>query len=96
MFYTIQAITTGTIPNFIDVAFNFGSKPVSGDSVLLQATQAGYKSIFYGDDTWLTLFPSIFERYDGTTSFVVTDFTEVLCATMFLSSSHVTFSIYVQ
>ncbi|KOC61014.1 GPI ethanolamine phosphate transferase 2 [Habropoda laboriosa] len=73
----IKAITTGTIPNFIDVALNFGSKPISSDSVLYQAKQAGYKSVFYGDDTWVTLFPSIFDRYDGTTSFVVTDFTEV-------------------
>ncbi|XP_076235195.1 phosphatidylinositol glycan anchor biosynthesis class G isoform X2 [Calliopsis andreniformis] len=73
----IKAITTGTIPNFIDIALNFGSKPIYGDSILLQAKRNGYKSVFYGDDTWLTLFPSIFDRYDGTTSFVVTDFTEV-------------------
>ncbi|XP_053996555.1 GPI ethanolamine phosphate transferase 2 isoform X1 [Hylaeus anthracinus] len=73
----IKAITTGTIPSFIDVALNFGSKPVTGDSVLLQAKRYGYKTVFYGDDTWLTLFPSMFDRYDGTTSFFVTDFTEV-------------------
>ncbi|CAK9834102.1 GPI ethanolamine phosphate transferase 2 [Anthophora retusa] len=73
----IKAITTGTIPNFVDVALNFGSKPISSDSVLYQVKEAGYKSVFYGDDTWLTLFPSVFDRYDGTTSFVVTDFTEV-------------------
>ncbi|XP_043527407.1 GPI ethanolamine phosphate transferase 2 isoform X3 [Frieseomelitta varia] len=73
----IKAITTGMIPSFIDVALNFGSKPVTGDSLLYQAKKAGYKSVFYGDDTWITLFPSIFDRYDGTTSFFVTDFTEV-------------------
>ncbi|KOX71550.1 GPI ethanolamine phosphate transferase 2 [Melipona quadrifasciata] len=73
----IKAITTGMIPSFIDVALNFGSKPVTGDSLLFQAKKAGYKSVFYGDDTWITLFPSIFDRYDGTTSFFVTDFTEV-------------------
>lgn len=65
------------IPSFIDVALNFGSKPVTGDNIFFQAKQAGYKSIFYGDDTWITLFPFIFDRYDGTTSFFVTDFTEV-------------------
>lgn len=73
----IKAITTGMVPSFIDVALNFGSKPVTGDSIFFQAKQAGYKSIFYGDDTWITLFPFIFDRYDGTTSFFVTDFTEV-------------------
>ncbi|XP_076764816.1 GPI ethanolamine phosphate transferase 2, catalytic subunit-like [Xylocopa sonorina] len=73
----IKAITTGTIPSFIDVVLNFGAKPVSGDSVLLQAKRAGHEAVFYGDDTWITLFPSIFARYDGTTSFVVTDFTQV-------------------
>ncbi|CAL7933068.1 unnamed protein product [Xylocopa violacea] len=73
----IKAITTGTIPSFIDIVQNFGAKPISSDSVLLQAKEAGYKSVFYGDNTWITLFPSIFDRYDGTMSFVVTDFTEV-------------------
>ncbi|XP_043251717.1 GPI ethanolamine phosphate transferase 2 [Colletes gigas] len=73
----IKAITAGIIPSFIDVALNFGSKSIIGDSVLLQAKRYGYKLVFYGDDTWLTLFPSIFDRYDGTTSFIVTDFNEV-------------------
>nr|XP_034180311.1 GPI ethanolamine phosphate transferase 2 [Osmia lignaria] len=73
----IKAITTGVVPNFIDVALNFGSKPIASDSMLLQAKRNGHKLIFYGDNTWLTLFPSIFHRYDGTTSFIVTDFTEV-------------------
>lgn len=31
----------------------------------------------YGDDTWLKLFPGFFDRADGTTSFFVSDFTEV-------------------
>ena len=33
--------------------------------------------IFFGDDTWIKLFPDHFDRHDGTTSFFVTDFTEV-------------------
>ncbi|XP_076292215.1 phosphatidylinositol glycan anchor biosynthesis class G isoform X1 [Lasioglossum baleicum] len=73
----IKAFTTGTVPSFSELASNFGSKPVAGDSILLQAKNYGYESIFYGDETWLTLFPSMFKRYEGTTSFVVTDFTEV-------------------
>ena len=31
----------------------------------------------FGDDTWIKLFPSMFERTDGTSSFYVSDFVEV-------------------
>lgn len=84
------------IPSFIDVILNFGSKPVTGDNVLLQAKRTGYKSVFYGDDTWITLFPSIFDRYDGTTSFFVTDFTEVLSVFVFVISLYSTMYNYIQ
>jgi len=69
---------TGTVPNFVDVILNFGSKPLHRDNLLSQAKAHGYKLIFYGDETWLSLFPNIFDRHDGTTSFFVTDFTEVI------------------
>ncbi|XP_029176896.1 GPI ethanolamine phosphate transferase 2 [Nylanderia fulva] len=73
----IKAMMTGTVPNFVDIVLNFGSKPLHSDNLLLQAKNKGHKLIFYGDDTWLSLFPDMFERHDGTTSFFVTDFTEV-------------------
>ncbi|XP_020292494.1 GPI ethanolamine phosphate transferase 2 isoform X2 [Pseudomyrmex gracilis] len=73
----IKAMMTGTVPNFVDIVLNFGSKPLNSDSLLLQAKKTGHTLVFYGDDTWLSLFPYTFERYDGTTSFFVTDFTEV-------------------
>ncbi|XP_011053119.1 PREDICTED: GPI ethanolamine phosphate transferase 2 isoform X2 [Acromyrmex echinatior] len=73
----IKAMMTGTVPNFVDVILNFGSKPLHTDNLLSQAKTHGYKLIFYGDETWLSLFPNIFDRHDGTTSFFVTDFTEV-------------------
>lgn len=31
----------------------------------------------YGDDTWERLFPDMFVRYEGTSSFFVADYTEV-------------------
>ncbi|KYN39828.1 GPI ethanolamine phosphate transferase 2 [Trachymyrmex septentrionalis] len=74
----IKAMMTGTVPNFVDVILNFGSKPLHKDNLLSQAKAHGYKLIFYGDETWLSLFPNIFDRHDGTTSFFVTDFTEVI------------------
>ena len=37
----------------------------------------GKRTVFHGDDTWTRLFPRHFVRSDGTTSFFVSDFTEV-------------------
>lgn len=73
----IKAMMTGTVPNFVDIVLNFGSKPLHSDNFLFQAKEYGHRLIFYGDDTWLSLFPDMFERREGTTSFFVTDFIEV-------------------
>lgn len=70
-------MTTGSIPNFVDIALNLGSSKILDDNLLLQAKRNGMKLVFYGDETWLKLFPHIFERNEGTTSFFVSDFTEV-------------------
>lgn len=38
-----------------------------------------YRIVFYGDDTWLRLFPTHFEAdSEGTVSFFVKDYTEVV------------------
>jgi ethanolaminephosphotransferase len=70
-------MTTGTVPNFVDIALNLGSSKILEDNLLLQSKQHDMKLIFYGDETWLKLFPNIFTRNEGTTSFFVSDFTEV-------------------
>lgn len=79
----IKAITTGSIPSFLDVILNIdegdeSSSLASQDTWLAQMREkhAG-KLIMYGDDTWLKLFPGFFDRADGTSSFFVADFTEV-------------------
>ncbi|KAF9871619.1 gpi ethanolamine phosphate transferase 2 [Colletotrichum karsti] len=79
----IKAITTGSIPSFLDVILNLDEGDTSStlaaqDTWLAQmkAKQSG-KLVMYGDDTWLKLFPGTFDRADGTTSFFVSDFTEV-------------------
>lgn len=82
-------MTTGTIPSFVDVALNLGSSKILEDNLLLQAVQHDMKLIFYGDETWLKLFPDVFTRSEGTTSFYVTDFTEVrqlLCEIFFVKN----------
>lgn len=43
----------------------------------LLLSERNARVVMYGDDTWLKLFPGRFLRYDGTTSFIVSDYTEV-------------------
>ena len=69
---------TGGIPGFVDVVLNFASQAVEEDSVIKQLHTAGRNIVFYGDDTWMRLFPGMFVREEGTTSFFVTDYTEVM------------------
>uniref|UniRef100_A0A672QDE1 Phosphatidylinositol glycan anchor biosynthesis class G (EMM blood group) n=1 Tax=Sinocyclocheilus grahami TaxID=75366 RepID=A0A672QDE1_SINGR len=72
-----QALTTGSIPGFIDVVMNLNSPALLEDNLIWQAKSAGKRIIFYGDDTWVRLFPKHFMEHDGTTSFFVSDYTEV-------------------
>ncbi len=73
----IKALTTGSVPSFLDVILNFAESDTTSslakqDTWLAQmrARHDG-KLIMYGDDTWLKLFPDMFSRADGTTSFFV-------------------------
>ncbi|KAI1085889.1 alkaline phosphatase-like protein [Whalleya microplaca] len=79
----IKAITTGSTPSFLDAILSFDEADTSStlavqDTWLAQmkAKRSG-KLVMYGDDTWLKLFPAVFDRADGTSSFFVSDFTEV-------------------
>ena len=73
----LKAITTGSIPSFLDVVLNLdegdeSSSLASQDTWLAQMKAKGTgKLVMYGDDTWLKLFPGTFDRADGTTSFFV-------------------------
>lgn len=73
----IKALTTGSIPGFIDVVMNLNSPALLEDNLIFQAKASGRRIIFYGDDTWVKLFPKHFMEHDGTTSFFVSDYTEV-------------------
>jgi predicted AlkP superfamily pyrophosphatase or phosphodiesterase len=73
----IKALMTGGVPGFVDVLLNAVSSALHEDNLLAQAISAGKKIVFFGDDTWMKLFPGHFTRSDGTTSFFVTDYTEV-------------------
>lgn len=83
----LKGITTGGTPSFIDAVFNIAdnhdnSQGLSSvDSWVRQFKTSRQDRIihFYGDDTWLKLFPNgeFFEKYEGTDSFFVSDFTDV-------------------
>jgi len=76
----IKAITTGSIPSFLDVILNFDEADTSStlaaqDTWLAQMkAKATGKLVMYGDDTWLKLFPETFDRSEGTSSFFVSVF----------------------
>lgn len=74
----IKAMTTGTVPNFIDVILNLGSTRLKADSLLHQTQQSGGKIVFSGDNTWVKMFPNIFHRkFENEDSLFVNDFYEV-------------------
>ncbi|KAL4782743.1 alkaline-phosphatase-like protein [Aspergillus varians] len=78
----LKAMTTGSVPSFLDVILNIAESDTSStlayqDTWLAQIRAKGEQLIMYGDDTWLKLFPGMFGRADGTTSFFVSDFIEV-------------------
>ncbi|KCV69540.1 hypothetical protein H696_03960 [Fonticula alba] len=54
-----------------------GSEAFAYDTLMARLRQAGKRLAFYGDDTWLRLFPGSFDRFEGTTSFFVSDTVEV-------------------
>jgi ethanolaminephosphotransferase len=78
----LKGITTGSTPNFLDAVLNVveddtSSTLASQDSWLKQLKLAGKKIHMFGDDTWIKLFPGLFDKSEGTSSFFVSDFTEV-------------------
>ena len=73
----IKALTTGSIPSFLDVILNFAESDTSSTLITqdtwptqLLSRDAG-RIVMYGDDTWMKLFPNVFSRADGTSSFFV-------------------------
>ena len=73
----VKALTTGSIPSFLDMILNFAESDTTSslanqDTWIAQmkATEKG-RLVMYGDDTWLKLFPNTFARADGTSSFFV-------------------------
>lgn len=74
----LKAILAGIKPNFLDVVFNLNASHFGEDNIIEQAKNKQKRMIFYGDDTWLHMFPrSYFLRANETFSFFATDYTQV-------------------
>lgn len=70
----IKAMTSGTVPNFIDLVLNFGASEITVDNLIWQMQSYG-KIVFYGDNTWTKLFPHSFTRHgENVDSLFVNDF----------------------
>ena len=52
----LKALTTGSLPTFIDIGSNFNSYQITEDSLPYQAKANGRNLTFIGDDTWLGLY----------------------------------------
>jgi len=58
----IKAITTGSLPTFVEAGSNFNSDEIREDNLISQLMKNGKKVVFTGDDTWDGLFPNHFHR----------------------------------
>ncbi|CAH8626929.1 unnamed protein product [Schistosoma mattheei] len=73
----IKAIVSGRNPKFVDILHNVNAETMVDDNWVTRLVNHQWKIQFYGDDTWIKLFPKSFQAYEGTNSFYVNDFYEV-------------------
>ena len=69
----ISAITTGKFPSFLDAARNLNAGALGGDNLLRRLKAKGKRLVLLGDETWLKLFPGMFDQHDATSSFFTKD-----------------------
>ncbi|KAK9713118.1 hypothetical protein RND81_06G004100 [Saponaria officinalis] len=70
-------MVSGAVGGFLDVAFNFNTQAFLDDNLLYQLFRIGWNMTMFGDETWLKLFPQLFIRQDGVSSFFVKDTIQV-------------------
>lgn len=62
----LKALTTGSLPTFIDIGSNFNSYQIQEDNLIRQLKKNSRTITFLGDDTWLGMYPNQFDRsYPG-------------------------------
>ena len=57
----LKALTTGTLPTFIELGSSFAGTAIEEDNILAQLRVAGKNLVHLGDDTWDSLFPGYFD-----------------------------------
>uniref|UniRef100_A0A0K0F860 GPI ethanolamine phosphate transferase 3 n=1 Tax=Strongyloides venezuelensis TaxID=75913 RepID=A0A0K0F860_STRVS len=72
-FQRIKALTTGSLPTFIDIKDNFDAGSIDEDNIINQLFLNGHNITFMGDDTWTSLFKNKFNREFPAPSFDVFD-----------------------
>ncbi|KAJ3016553.1 mannose-ethanolamine phosphotransferase gpi13, partial [Thoreauomyces humboldtii] len=53
----LKALTTGTLPTFVDAGSNFLGQVIAEDNLIDQLTRNGKRIAFMGDDTWMLMYP---------------------------------------
>ena len=56
----LKALTTGTLPTFVDAGSNFAGTAIAEDNLIAQLATANKTVAHLGDDTWHALFPGLF------------------------------------
>ncbi|KAG2216722.1 hypothetical protein INT45_013833 [Circinella minor] len=62
----VKGLMTGSLPTFIDAGANFASSAVNEDHLLRHIRQRYDNIYFMGDDTWVNLFPEVFNDRNKT------------------------------
>ncbi|KAB0804314.1 hypothetical protein PPYR_01284 [Photinus pyralis] len=69
----LKALTTGSLPTFIDAGSNFATSEINEDNIIDQLLNHLGETVFLGDDTWVSLYPRRFKRTYPFPSFNVFD-----------------------
>ncbi|XP_072391039.1 GPI ethanolamine phosphate transferase 3 isoform X1 [Diabrotica undecimpunctata] len=69
----LKALTTGSLPTFIDAGSNFATSEINEDNIIDQLLRHNHGVVFMGDDTWNGLYPHRFTRNFPYPSFNVWD-----------------------
>ncbi|MCP9260532.1 GPI ethanolamine phosphate transferase 3 [Dirofilaria immitis] len=69
----LKALTTGSLPTFIDIGSNFASTAILEDNWIDEIISTNRSIVMLGDDTWVSLYPKQFIRKYHLPSFDITD-----------------------
>ncbi|KAL0051642.1 hypothetical protein WJX82_011079 [Trebouxia sp. C0006] len=69
----LKGLMTGGLSTFIDVGSSFSAAAVTEDNLIDQLRHHDKQLAFFGDDTWMQLFPTQFQRAIPFSSFNVMD-----------------------